>query len=167
MQLRTKRALLWGGAILFSGVIIAGAALLCMRLLGPSPQEWVVGLWEGEGEVQSQFSMKGPGGEIPPTWLPPLRSSIRAEFRQDGTMTWSQHDSGSGFQFSFTMPDPNQPEKECCWEVVRTEGRAMAVRLPQGEFRFEFRNANEFTLTYPDELAVKGTLIFHRVFRGN
>jgi hypothetical protein len=82
-------------------------------------------------------------------------------------MTWSQHDSGNGFQFSFTIPDPKQHEQECRWEVVGTEGRALAVRLPLGEFRLEFRNANEFTLTYPDELPVKGTLVFHRVSRGN
>ena len=113
MQPRIKRALLWGGAILLGSLVIAGAVFLCGRVLAPSPREWVVGIWEGEGEVQSQFSMKGPGKDIPATWLPPLQSSIRAEFRRDGTMTWSQHDSGNGFQFSFTMPDPKQPELEC------------------------------------------------------
>ena len=77
MQPRIKRALLWGGAILLGSLVIAGAVFLCGRVLAPSPREWVVGIWEGEGEVQSQFSMKGPGKDIPPTWLPPLQSSIR------------------------------------------------------------------------------------------
>jgi hypothetical protein len=133
-----------------------------------------VGSWEGEGTVRANLSLNlgenaGPGGAL--GGAAALRTSVKATFHRDGTMTMSWRSEGDGIRFNFEVPDPQKPGDVGRWAVVRTDGDAIVVRIidpgrPDApEWRVVFRGADEFTATPTDPSKGTDPIVFRRAGR--
>ncbi len=144
-------------------LVLAAAAATAIFLVTRSgrPADRLVGSWEGEGTGQANLNMNfgegpgpGPSGKFDAAAT--LRTSIKATFSRDGTMTMSWRSEGDGIRFSFDVPDPKKRGDVGRWTVVRTDGDAVVVRLinpehPDApEWRVVFRGGDEFTATPVD-----------------
>ena len=144
-------------------LVLAAAATAAIVLVTRSgrPADRLVGSWEGEGTGQANLDMnfgENPGPEPSGKFgaAATLRTSIKATFNRDGTMTMSWRSEGDGIRFSFEVPDPKKPGDVGRWAVVRTDGNAVVVRMIRPEhpdapeWRVVFRGGDEFTATPAD-----------------
>lgn len=132
----------------------------------------LVGSWEGEGTGRANLSVNlsgtpGSGGAF--DGAVKLRTSIKATFHRDGTMTMSWQSEGEGIRFNFQVPDPQKPDNVGRWVVLRTDGDAVVVRMidpgrPDApEWRVVFRGGDEFTATPADPSQGTDSIRFRRV----
>lgn len=163
MRKRT-RIVLWSFAVLAGLASLAATAFFLARTTIPTPAERMVGSWTGEGAEKTRLDVGIAGGEA---GLPlSLRISIKATFRRDGTLEWSQLAEGNGFRLTIEVPDPKKPGDIGRWEVLRAEGETWVVRIigPGGpEYTVSFRGPDEFTMTPVDPAAGTATVLFRRV----
>jgi hypothetical protein len=151
-----------------AAVIAAGGAAVIFLIPRPGRgAERLVGSWEGTGEERSQIQGKIGAEKVD---LPVfLRTAAKATFHKDGTLDWHFSADADGFHFSYTVPDPNKPGDVGHWEVIRSEGDGLVLRLigPEGpEYTVSFHGADEFAMTPVDPAKGTGTIIFRRVGDG-
>jgi hypothetical protein len=165
MRKRT-RAILWSAGAL--AVIAAGAAAVIFVVTrSGGGADRLVGSWEGQGDERTRI--QGMIGEGKVDFPLSLRTTSSATFHKDGTLDWSLRAEAEGFQFSFTVPDPNKPGDVARWEVVRSGRDGLVVRLvgPDGpEYAVSFRGDDEFAMTPVDPAKGTGTIVFRRVKPG-
>ncbi len=129
-------------------------------------QARLLGSWEGTG------TFSGPGSfEITPApgqgvsggkseWTATITADVHAQFNPDGTYRWSEHSQGPGFRITIVLPqDDKQPS---LWEVVRTQGNELTVRLHNGEVLLVFEEENAFTMNLPGSAGTSGAYHFRR-----
>ena len=168
MQRRTKVLLL-----LVPLLSIAAGIILWLVWLPPwaTPLEKrLLGAWEGNGTISGEFSLEidpdldrnVSGHKIAGTVT--SDSTVQAEFSPDGTYTWYEQQQGQGaskgINISFRVPkEAGEPAR---WEVIRTRGNKLTLRLHHGEVVFKFQGENAFTMTLPESTYASGTIKFRR-----
>jgi hypothetical protein len=173
MRRQTRVVLCLAGLL---GVAAAATAAYFLMIGSAQAADRLVGSWEGEGTGRSNMSMnfaenRGTGSLGKFDAMVTLRTSIRATFNRDGTMTMSWRSEGDGIRFSFEVPDPKKPGDVGRWTAVRTDGDAVVVRMinpdqPEApEWRVVFNGGDEFTATPVDPSKGTDPIVFRRVGR--
>ncbi len=125
----------------------------------------LLGTWDGSGKISGAWSFDVtpdpahgiPGGKAS-GWADST-TTILADFKADGTYTWSVHEKGEGFSIDFSMPKEGAPPPR--WEVVRAQGNKLTVRMSGKEVVFNFQGDDAFTLDTSGPTS-RGTIIFRR-----
>src|SRR5262249_49432445 len=147
--------------------IVTGLAAWMVWLLWPTPLEKrLVGTWDGTGQLTGEWSLdvkpdleQGvPGGKAAGEMTSPC--TVVAEFRPDGTYIWREHQQGGGMRVNLWFPQEGAPPPR--WEVVRSRGNRLTVRIHLGEVVFEFRGNDAFTMDWPESAKADGAISFRR-----
>lgn len=149
------------------GLLLAGLAVAgwygYTRYLSPSPEQLLVGRWEGTGQHTSHgsFTVKPgpgvPGGKESLTLR--FTNNVRAEFRPDRTYSWDEKADAGGMTLTITMPKPGEPPPT--WEITRVGHPTSTLRFHGGEFDISFQGRDAFTLRWALEDS-SGDITFKR-----
>jgi hypothetical protein len=139
MRRRTKLFLTLGAAVL-----VAGGALAWYVWSASALDRRLVGRWDGQVRINVSFSI-GPGQAVPPMSVSEtVQSVVKAEFRPDGTYTWSQESQGGTISNRFSVPNESAPGR---WEVVARQGNKLRLRIHCGLVDFDFNGLDSFLMT--------------------